>query len=51
MRQQPFREIGRELSRRIREGIYPPDSALPPRMELMREFGVARATLDRAIRE
>ena len=51
MRQQPFREIARELTRRVREGIYAPDSALPPRLELMREFGVARATLDRAIRE
>ena len=51
MRQQPFREIARELTRRVREGIYVPDSALPPRLELMREFGVARATLDRAIRE
>ncbi len=51
MRERPFREIVRELSRRIREGIYQPDSALPPRLELAREFGVARATLDRAIRE
>lgn len=51
MRQQPFREIARELARRVRAGVYPPDSALPPRLELMREFGVARATLDRAIQE
>lgn len=51
MRQQPFRGIARELTRRVREGVYLPGSALPPRQELAREFGVARATLDRAVQE
>ena len=51
MREQPFRQIARELSARIRRGEYAPGAALPSRLELMREFDVARATLDRAIRE
>ena len=51
VRQQPFREIAREIERRIRQGVYPENSALPSRPELAEEFGVARATLDRAIQE
>ncbi len=51
MRALPYLEIVRELEKRIRAGVYPADTALPPRPELAREFGVARATLDRAIRE
>ncbi len=51
MRTQPFRQIARELEKRIRNGVYPVDSALPSRLELTREFDVARATLDRAIGE
>ncbi len=51
MRQQPFRGIAKELLRRVRTGVYPLESALPPRQELAREFGVARATLDRAVQE
>ncbi len=50
MNTQPFRRIAAELERRIREGVYPADSALPSRIALMEEFKVARATLDRAIR-
>lgn len=51
MHQQPFRGIARELAQRVRNGVYPADLALPSRQELAREFGVARATLDRAIQE
>lgn len=51
IRPQPFREIAREIERRIRQGFYPENSALPSRPELAVEFGVARATLDRAIRD
>ncbi len=47
---QPFREIAAELERRIREGIYPENTPLPPRTLLMKEFHVARATLDHAVR-
>ena len=48
---QTYRDIAREIERRILCGTYPADSQLPSRIELMREFQVARATLDRAIRE
>ena len=48
---QTYRDIAREIERRILSGIYPADSRLPSRLELMREFQVARATLDRAVRE
>ena len=45
------RKITTELENRIRGGIYAPGSALPPRVELMAEFSVARATIDRCIGE
>lgn len=44
-----YRKITTELENRIRAGIYAPGAALPPRMELMAEFSVARATIDRCI--
>ena len=46
-----YRKITTELENRIRGGIYAPGSALPPRVELMAEFSVARATIDRCIGE
>lgn len=46
-----YRKITTELGNRIRSGVYPPGSALPPRVELMAEFSVARATIDRCIGE
>ena len=46
-----YREIAREIERRILCGVYPADTLLPSRLELMREFQVARATLDRAVQE
>lgn len=46
-----YRDIAREIERRILCGIYPANSQLPSRLELMREFQVARATLDRAVQE
>ena len=46
-----YRNIAREIERRILNGIYPPNTLLPSRLELMREFQVARATLDRAVQE
>ncbi|MBR2373579.1 MAG: GntR family transcriptional regulator [Lentisphaeria bacterium] len=48
---QTYRDIAREIERRILCGIYPAETLLPSRLELMREFNVARATLDRAIKE
>ena len=46
-----YRKIATELENRIRSGVYVPGSALPPRVELMAEFTVARATIDRCIGE
>ena len=46
-----YRKIATELENRIRSGVYAPGSALPPRVELMAEFSVARATIDRCIGE
>lgn len=46
-----YRKITAEIENRIRSGVYAPGSALPPRVELMAEFSVARATIDRSIGE
>ena len=46
-----YRDIAREIERRILTGVYPANTQLPSRLELMREFQVARATLDRAVQE
>lgn len=46
-----YRKITMELESRIRSGVYAPGDALPPRVELMAEFSVARATIDRCIGE
>ena len=46
-----YRDIAREIERRILNGVYPANTQLPSRLELMREFQVARATLDRAVQE
>jgi len=37
------------LSDRIKRGIYPPDSKIPPELELAIEFDVSRATIRSAI--
>jgi DNA-binding LacI/PurR family transcriptional regulator len=42
-------DIGRELRRRIVEGVYPPGSRLPLRRELLRELGASPLTLQRAM--
>ena len=44
-----YRDIAAELRRRIRQGVYKNDTALPTRMTLLKEFNVARSTLDRAV--
>lgn len=46
-----YRKITSVLENRIRTGVYAPGAALPPRVELMAEFSVARATIDRCIGE
>ncbi len=39
------------LGQRLRDGIYPPDVALPTEEELRQEFGVSRVTIRRALAE
>ena len=46
---QPFQRIANALEAQIAAGKYPPGRALPSRNVLVREFGVARATIDRSI--
>ncbi len=45
-----YRQIEMELARRILEGDYVPGDRLPGRSALMREYGAAYGTLDRALR-
>ena len=40
-----------EVLRRIRSGAWPPGALIPAETELAREFGCARATVNRALRE
>ena len=51
LRDTRYRKITNELENRIRSRVYAPGCALPPRVELMAEFSVARATIDRCIGE
>ena len=46
---QPFQRIANALEGQIAAGKYPPGTALPSRNVLVREFGAARATIDRSI--
>ena len=45
------REIRADVLRRITGGEWPPGSLLPGEMDLAREYGSARATVSRAMRE
>lgn len=49
--QTTYREIKRELLRRIHDGVYPPGALLPAETDLCADFGCARATVNRALRE
>lgn len=44
-----YLQIAQEIERRIRDGVYLPDTQLPPRVRLVEEFGVARATIERTM--
>jgi DNA-binding GntR family transcriptional regulator len=44
-----YAQIVQTLRRRISEGTYPPGSALPSEAQLIREFGVSRPTVVRAL--
>lgn len=46
-----FRDVKAELLRRITEGIWAPGATVPGEVELAAEFQVARATVNRAMRE
>jgi GntR family histidine utilization transcriptional repressor len=46
-----FREIKADILRRIRTRIWAPGEALPSEVEFASEFGCARATVNRALRE
>jgi GntR family histidine utilization transcriptional repressor len=44
-----WQDIEAEVLRRIRQRDWPPGSAIPHEVDLAREFGVARATVNRAL--
>lgn len=46
-----FMQIADVLAARITDGTYPPDGRLPAEPELVAEFGAARESVRRAIRE
>jgi GntR family histidine utilization transcriptional repressor len=46
-----WQQIRDELRRRIRDREWLPGAAIPSEVDLAREFGVARATMHRALRE
>lgn len=46
-----YQWVREETLRRIREHRWPPGSLIPPETELAKEFGCARATVGRALRE
>jgi GntR family transcriptional regulator, transcriptional repressor for pyruvate dehydrogenase complex len=45
-----YETIAREIVRRIREEKLPPDSQLPSEAQMLKEFGVGRASLREALR-
>ena len=46
-----YHDIKAIVLTRIRENIWPPGANLPGEIELAKEFGCARATVNRAMRE
>jgi GntR family transcriptional regulator, histidine utilization repressor len=46
-----FRDIKREVFRRIRSNVWGPGTLLPGEVDLAAEFGCARATVNRAMQE
>jgi GntR family transcriptional regulator, histidine utilization repressor len=46
-----FRDVKAEILLRITDGPWPPGTLLPGEVELAREFGCSRATVNRAMRE
>jgi DNA-binding GntR family transcriptional regulator len=46
-----WEQVAAVVRRRIQEGAYPADRAMPSALSLAAELGVARGTVDRALRE
>lgn len=46
-----YRDVKESVLRRIRDNSWPPGSIIPGEIELAKEFGCARATVNRAMRE
>ncbi len=46
-----YQDIKADVLSRIRQNIWPPGASLPGEIELAKEFGCARATVNRAMRE
>jgi GntR family histidine utilization transcriptional repressor len=47
----PFQRIKLHLRERLQRGDWPPGSLMPSEAELVRQFGVSRMTVNRALRE
>jgi DNA-binding GntR family transcriptional regulator len=45
-----YREIAEDIRQKIDSGLYPYGSRLPSTAELVREYGVSEATVERAVR-
>ena len=50
-RQPPWKQIANDLRRDILAGRYGPDDALPSITRLVQEYGVARLTANKALRQ
>ena len=46
-----FRQVKQEIIRRLQKRIWPPGHLIPSEIDLVAEFGCARATVNRAMRE
>lgn len=46
-----YHQVYLVLSQRLRDGLYPPEQPLPTEQDLLREFGVSRVTIRRALAE
>ncbi|NML32833.1 aminotransferase-like domain-containing protein [Paraburkholderia antibiotica] len=50
-RQPTYLEVSRSLEQKVRSGLYPPGSRLPPQRELALELGLNVSTVSRAYKE
>ena len=46
-----YEKVKQDIRSKIINRIYPPDTQIPPEMELMEQYGVSRITVRRAIKE